>query len=200
MPDCALIIMAKAPVPGYAKTRLIPALGPAGAARLAARLLSETLAQAIAARIGAVELCCAPDTAAFAAQWGLGPVVLSAQGDGDLGQRMGRAMERRLRQGSRVILIGTDVPGLDAAYLRAAHEALDQADAVFGPAADGGYTLIGLRAPAPRLFEGIPWSTDRVMAVTRERLAESGLRHLELPMLFDVDEPGDLIHVPAAWL
>jgi len=70
---------------------------------------------------------------------------------------------------------------------------------VFGPAADGGYALVGLRRPAPGLFHGMRWSHARVMAQTRERLAALGLRHAELPLLHDIDEPADLVHLPADW-
>jgi len=160
------------------------------------------VAQAIEADIGEVELCCAPDTkhAVFVELARDARVTLTVQGDGDLGQRMARAIERTLASGSRAILIGTDAPALDAAVLRSACRALDAADAVFAPAADGGYALVGLRRSAPRLFEDIPWSTPRVMALTRQRLAESGIVQVELPQLFDVDEPADLVHVPAHWL
>ena len=201
----AVIVMAKAPVAGYAKTRLIPALGADGAARLAQRFLLETVRQAMASGVGEVELCCAPDRhhpafAEIASQAGL---ALTDQGGGDLGARMARAIDRRLGAGlgvgNRAILIGTDVPALDADVLRRAQQALADHDAVFAPTLDGGYALIGLRQPAAPLFDAMPWSTDQVMAVTRGRMLALGLRHVELPMLADVDEPADLVHVPAQW-
>lgn len=197
-----LIVMAKAPVAGFAKTRLIPALGAAGAARLAQRLLDETLKQARAAGLGEFELCCAPDAthAAFVDQQLRGGMRLSVQGRGDLGARMAQAVCRGLAEAHQVILIGTDAPQLDAAYLQAAGAALADSDAVLGPALDGGYALIGLRRPAPRLFEAMPWSTERVLALTRERLGECGLRWVELPPLHDIDEADDLAHLPAGWL
>jgi rSAM/selenodomain-associated transferase 1 len=198
---CRVVVMAKAPVAGHAKTRLVPRLGADGAARLAERMLTHAVAQALAARIGAVELCCAPDAShpAFIRFAGHG-VQFSGQGDGDLGARMQRAIERARRDADAAIVIGTDTPALDAAYLRRARDALVHHDAVFGPAADGGYTLVGLRVPAPQLFDAVPWSTSSVMAVTRERLAAGGLRHAELPTLHDIDEPADLRHLPADWL
>jgi uncharacterized protein len=199
-PCTQLIVMAKAPVPGFAKTRLIPALGADGAARLAARLLEHTLREARAARLGAVKLACAPDTshAAFAAQRG---VALVPQGQGDLGARMQRQFEQAFAQGAaRVLVIGTDAPALDAAMLRRAADALADSDAVFVPAADGGYALIGLRRVLPSLFNDMPWSTSAVMAVTRQRLAQAALRHVELPTVHDIDEAGDLAHLPAGWL
>ena len=204
---CRVIVMAKAPLPGLAKTRLAPALGLAGAASLARRLLQHALAQALAAGIGPVELCGEPDARhpAFADADPSGQVLASAQGSGDLGQRMARALQRALAQGQPALLIGSDAPALDAAALRQAAQALQDQDAVFGPTADGGYALVGLRSGLPAaavdaLFCQMPWSTDRVMALTRDRLAAQGLRHAELPLLFDIDEPADLVHLPSGWL
>ena len=198
MSRCAVVVMAKAPLAGYAKTRLIPALGAAGAAALAERLLDHAVAQALAAALGPVTLCVTPDRShpAFvrlARQPGIG---LADQGTGDLGQRMHRAFEAALQPPvDRVLLIGTDAPALDAAVLQAAAAGLATHDAVFVPALDGGYALLGLRRPAPALFEGMAWSTAEVMARTRERLAAAGLRALELEALADVDEPADLVHL-----
>lgn len=198
MKPCAVIVFAKAPSAGHAKTRLIPALGASGAARLAEHLLRNTLEQALAAAIGPVELCVTPDRnhPAFIAALERLPVALTEQGEGDLGLRMARAFERVLSTQAGALLIGTDAPALDAAYLRQAAQALDAADAVFGPAADGGYTLVGLKRPAPELFAGMQWSHPRVMADTRERVGAQRLHHVELPMLHDIDEPADLVHVP----
>jgi hypothetical protein len=201
MSGCAVIVMAKAPLPGFAKTRLVPALGADGAAALAARLLDHAVAQALAAGLGAVDLCCAPgpDHPAWRALAGRHGLVLSDQGDGDLGLRMRRALDRHLRRGTAALLFGTDVPALDAATLRRAAAALESHDAVFVPAHDGGYALVGLRRAAPSLFEHVPWSTDRVMAITRARLAAAGLRHAELPAVHDIDDAADLVHLPADW-
>lgn len=200
MSTTTTIVMAKAPLPGFAKTRLIPALGADGAAALAARLLDHALQQALAAALGPVDLCCAPDAAhpALARHAGRPGLVLSAQGDGDLGARMARAFARWLPHGP-VLMTGTDAPALDAAVLHQATAALQTVDAVFVPALDGGYALIGLRQPAPTLFEGIAWSTAQVMAQTRTRLATAGLRHVELAPLPDIDEPADLVHLPPGW-
>jgi glycosyltransferase A (GT-A) superfamily protein (DUF2064 family) len=112
---------------------------------------------------------------------------------------MAQALNRALADSPRVLLIGTDAPALDAAMLQRAALALDDADAVFVPALDGGYALVGLRQPAPSLFDGMAWSTARVMADTRQRLATAGLRHVELPPLHDIDGPADLVHLPAGW-
>ena len=194
-----VIVMAKAPVAGFAKTRLIPALGAEGAAALAARLLDAAVTQAAA--FGAVDLCCAPDARhpAFQRLANTQGTVLSEQGDGDLGARMARAFERHLAQHSAALMIGTDAPSIDAAMLQQASDALSDADAVFIPALDGGYALIGLRRPAPALFGGMAWSTATVMADTRERLRAAGLHHIELPAVADIDEPADLQHLSSGW-
>ena len=199
--SCAVIVMAKAPLAGFAKTRLIPALGAQGAATLAECLLDRTLGHALAAQLGTVDLCCAPDTShpALARHATWRGTALSCQGEGDLGARMARAFDRWLARADRVLVIGTDAPALDAAMLRRAAEALDDADAVFVPALDGGYALIGLRCAAPTLFSGMAWSTASVMADTRERLAAAGLSHIELPPVADIDEPADLAHLPPEW-
>jgi rSAM/selenodomain-associated transferase 1 len=199
---CVVIVMAKAPVPGYAKTRLIPALGAVGAAQLAGRLLQHAVGAALQSKLGLVDLCCAPDRHHPLLQ----PIrhsaglSLSDQGEGDLGDRMSRAFERWWPLADRILMTGTDAPGLDAQMLQHAAGCLDDADAVFVPAVDGGYALVGLRRPAPALFQGVPWSTDRVMHATRQHLAAAGLRHVELESLSDIDEPADLVHVPADWL
>jgi uncharacterized protein len=191
----AIVVMAKAPVAGLAKTRLAPALGAEGAAALAQRLLVHATEQAVAAGIGPVELCVAPDTthevfAALQQRFGLS---LHPQGDGDLGTRMHRAF---VRHGGPMLLVGSDIPALDATLLRRAATLLATHDAVVVPAHDGGYALVGLRAPCAALFEGMHWSVPTVMAATRERLRAAGLRHAELPAVHDIDLPADLVHLP----
>ena len=200
--SCLLIIFAKAPVAGYAKTRLAPALGHDLAARLASRMLDHALSSALASGIGPVELCCSPDVAHPQFQQAAKEpgVALTHQGDGDLGQRMARAFARGLARHRRVVLIGTDTPALDAVVLRKAAAALNDHDAVFAPASDGGYVLIGLSRLAPELFDGIDWSTEKVMAQTHVRASTLALSLCELPTLDDVDEPQDLIHIPGGWL
>ena len=203
MTACTVILMAKAPVAGFSKTRLIPALGAEGAAALAGRLLARAVAQALEAGLGPVELCCTPDAAhpAFRPHVaGRAGLRLSEQGSGDLGARMARALDRVLEVASRALLIGTDAPGLDAAMLRHAAAALATHPAVFVPAFDGGYALIGLRAPVPALFDGMTWSHAQVMQHTRDRLRAAGLDHTELPPVHDIDEPADLVHLPRGWL
>jgi len=115
--------------------------------------------------------------------------VLKAQRPGDLGQRMHAVF---VAAEQALLLVGSDCPGLDAPHLQQAAQRLLAGDeAVFTPAEDGGYVLVGLRRPQAELFTGIDWSTDRVMAQTRERLQRLGLRYSEMPMLWDVDRPED---------
>ena len=210
--NTALIIFAKAPVAGQAKTRLMPALGAEGAARLAQQLLMHAVQQAAQVPWAALELCVSPDTShpAFAQAQNRahekaqgtapGRLTLSLQGDGDLGQRMHRALLRGLSRHAAVLLMGTDAPGLNATVLQEAAQALLTHDAVFVPALDGGYALVGLRRPAPELFEGMVWSTPEVMAHTRQRARQAGLQWAELPALADIDEPADLVHLPSDWV
>jgi rSAM/selenodomain-associated transferase 1 len=199
-----IAVFAKAPQPGLAKTRLAPALGAAGAAALAWRLLDHAVAQAVAAGLGRVTVWAAPDAShpAFTRLRAQFDLRLAVQASGDLGARMAAAFEQTLcaEPGTPVLLMGSDAPALGAAQLRRAAAVLRERPAVFVPALDGGYALVGLSTPAPALFNGMVWSTPRVMAQTRLRLAAAGLAHAELPAVADIDEPADLKHVPAGWL
>lgn len=190
MPEVA--VLAKAPVPGFAKTRLIPVLGESGAAALQRRLLDHTLRMAVSAAIGPVTLWCAPDTAhaAFTEAHRRFGVRLASQPTGDLGVRMLAAFEAAAPK--TLVLIGTDCPCLTADDLRAATAALAAgSEAVIAPAEDGGYGLIGATRPIPELFEAMPWSTARVAGLTRERAAAAGLGLAELRTVWDVDTPVD---------
>jgi rSAM/selenodomain-associated transferase 1 len=192
---CAVIVMARAPVPGAAKTRLIPALGADGAARLAHWLLDRTVRAALDSALGPVTLCATPGPGHPAIAAWRAEARLVDQGGGDLGARMARALHAALQEQPAALLVGTDAPRLDAAVLREAAAALARGDAVFVPAFDGGYALVGLRRPAPTLFDAMPWSTPQVMALTRERLRAAGLTHVELAPLHDIDVPADLVHL-----
>lgn len=193
----AVAILAKAAVPGFAKTRLIPALGAHGAAALQARLIERTVATACAANIGPVTLWGAPDTKAFAELGQKYPIRLARQPDGDLGERMRVAAE----DCCPALMIGTDCPALEPAHLQDAAAALrDGTDVVIIPAEDGGYVLIGLQHPARALFENMPWGTASVMAETRRRAGDLGLALHELSALWDVDVPADLERLRATGL
>lgn len=202
MSGCAIAIFARAPLPGAAKTRLIPALGAVGAAHLAQRMLDHTMKQAVAASIGPVTLYCTPDIAdpLLVAAAGRHGVALAAQGEGDLGARMHRALLTGLVTQAASIVVGTDCPALDATVLRHAAQALTSHAAVFVPATDGGYVLAGITQPSSGLFEAIAWSTDAVMTQTRTRLVQLGIVAAELAPMHDIDVPADLMHVPKEWL
>ena len=188
-----IAILAKAPIPGLAKTRLIPHLGADGAAVLQRWLLRRTLATALAAELGPVTLWCAPETEHpdFVACQALGPVRLCRQPDVDLGGRMHAAVAASSSPVGTLV-IGTDCPALTPDILREAAAALREREAVVVPAEDGGYVLIGLKQPALAVFQRVDWSTDKVMAQTRQRLWEAGLPWLELAPLWDVDRVEDV--------
>ena len=188
----AVAVLAKAPLPGFAKTRLIPALGAAGAALLQARLVERAVATACAAVIGPVTLWATPDEShplfqAIGAHLG---VALARQSDGDLGTRMLAAIAAA---NAPALVIGTDCPALTSEHLRAAADVLrGGGDAVVIPTEDGGYALIGMRAPARALFSDMHWSAPSVMDETRRRLRALGLTWQEPVTLWDVDLPEDL--------
>ena len=188
----AVAILAKAPLPGLAKTRLAPALGADGAAALQGRLIERTVETARAADIGPVTLWAAPDQdhPTFQTLAALFGVALARQPDGDVGARMLAALAAAP---GPALVIGTDCPALAPAHLRAAAEALDAGiDVVVVPVEDGGYALIGMREPEPRLFTDMPWSTADVMAETRRRLVRLSLSWREPARLWDVDLPADV--------
>lgn len=195
-----VVIFAKAPLPGFAKTRLIPALGAGGAADLARRLLMQTIDQALAAEVGPVELCVAPNMADTV--WTMpsipSSVQWSNQGEGDLGERMARASQRSLEAGESVLLIGTDCPELNDVRLRQAASALQCRDATLFPTFDGGYALLGLNRFHPSLFSGIEWSTDTVAFDTMTRLKALNWTVNCHPTVHDIDEPADLKWLPAS--
>lgn len=182
-------------MPGQVKSRLVPLLGEAGAARLCARMVDKTLATALAAGFEPVELYCSPRVGErfFATRRNRFGIRLRSQGRGDLGERMYRAFKRVLRRHPYAVLIGSDCPALRPADLRAAARALHAgADAVIAPAEDGGYPLIGLRRISRRLFDGIPWGGPQVLARTRRRMKALRWRWKELRTLWDVDRPEDV--------
>lgn len=188
-----IVVVAKAPVAGTVKTRLAPRLGAAGAARLHEDLVRRTLRTALEAAVGPVELCAAPsvDHPFFAACARDYAIEVSEQGEGDLGDRMARAIGRITEAGVRAVLIGADCPALDATYLRAAVRALDRHDVVLGPAEDGGYVLVGARRLVPEMFRGLQWGTETVLEDTRRRLRDANACWFELATLWDLDRPED---------
>jgi uncharacterized protein len=191
----AVALFAKTPRAGFSKTRLSPPLTPDEAAAVARTCLEETLRRFPAAVSGAWTLFLdgepEPWIAHLAAEHG---VALAPQGAGDLGARLQRAFGALFAAGARrAVAIGSDSPTLDPARITEALERLDGADAVLGPASDGGYYLIGIRPGREALLEGIPWSTDAVAASTRDRAAREGWRLAELEAWYDVDDAEGLL-------
>ena len=189
----AVGVFARAPVPGEAKTRLVPVLGEDAAAELHGLLVRRALATAKESGVGEVILWCSPDAghpffARCAADFG---VALRAQSGGHLGERMASALADMLGANRRALLIGSDCPALKADDLREAARSLATHEAVLQPAEDGGYVMVGLSQAAPSLFEGIRWGEASVMKDTRSRLRTAKLRWRELPMRWDVDRPED---------
>lgn len=195
MPDAPVLgVFVKAPVPGRVKTRLAADIGPARAAALYRRLGRQVVASTASNRHQTVVWYAPRTCGRLVRAWldGLGVTRFRAQPAGDLGRRLRGAFARHFREGARrVILIGSDCPGVDARLVSRALAALDECDLVLGPAQDGGYYLIGLRVPAPELFHRIAWSTQAVLEQTLAQARALGLRVALLPLLRDVDTASD---------
>ncbi len=205
-PAWTLVVFARAPRAGQVKTRLIPALGVAGATRVHRALMRQTLARACAARGARVELWIAgsPDHAFVRRCTQRYPVALHQQHGADLGERIAHAMRAALARTPaprRCVLIGSDCPAQSAQDLEQAAVALRSHDLALQPALDGGYVLIGLTDPHPALFEAIPWGSRQVCAQTEARAASLGLSVARLRALPDLDTEEDLRQALASgWL
>jgi len=190
-----ILVFGRSPIPGRAKTRLIPALGPQGAADLYALLLEHALTTACAANADGVTLWLdaeplADEVVVLAGRHG---IEIAVQVPGDLGLRMHDALSRTLASGALPLLMGSDVPALTPATLEQAATLLRGGrDVVLAPALDGGYGLIGVTRSLPALFEAMPWSTESVLAETRARCTRGGIDLVELEAVWDLDEPADL--------
>lgn len=196
-----IVIFAKAPIPGFCKTRLIDVLGAEGAAALAKKMLCRTVSIAQEANIGPVELCVTPDPdhPCLRSLDLAGKVVWSRQSEGDLGARMAAAVERTLDDGENVLCIGTDCLELEVRHLKDAARALHHVPVVIAPALDGGYVLIGLSQFESSIFQNMMWSTDSVFRETIGRIDLLGWRVTQLETLRDIDEPEDLAFLPDAF-
>ncbi len=184
------------PVAGTTKTRLIPALGASGAAHVSKKLTEHALQHA---RQSGYPLALHGTGASRQTleQW-LGTPCQLQQGE-DLGARMRRAIAEAAATGAtRLILMGSDCPALTTEIICEGFALLDSHDVVFGPAVDGGYYLIGMRALHQQLFDDMSWSHDQVLAQSLTRLGT--LSHGLLPPLHDIDTPADLIHLPPGFL
>ena len=208
-PRRRISVFTRVPVPGAAKTRLVPPLTPAEAAALQ-RAMTEDLLDRLARSLDAGapglfsrEVRCdrepVPGSLDIPARW-----VVVPQGPGDLGERLARAARAAQAEGlDRLVMIGSDAPLLPVPLVESAFSTLDTQDAVLAPAEDGGYVLVAVavgRLPGPAiecLFSDIPWGTAEVGRATAEAAGRAGLRFSELPLYWDVDRPEDLLRLAA---
>ncbi|MEZ5572411.1 MAG: TIGR04282 family arsenosugar biosynthesis glycosyltransferase [Halioglobus sp.] len=192
--EVLLIQFAREPQIGRVKTRMMPFLSAAQACRLHSDLTLWTTRQLLASALGPVEVIVAGDTshALFKQCQSLGVKAVRQQCGADLGQRMYNSLRDALTRYQSVILVGSDCPGIDTAYLSKAVQALQRSTVVIGPATDGGYVLIGARAIDEAIFRGISWGSDQVYASTVNVLQTVCVDWEALPCLSDIDRPEDL--------
>jgi len=196
MNDCAVVIMAKAPVPDQVKTRMIPSLGPEVVSSLYYNFLLDKIEQV--KNIDAQPfIAYTPQTElAFFRSIAPSGFNLINQVGADLGKRLINVSKRLFGQGyKKVLILDSDTPNLHIEYLKKGIEQLDKSDVVLGPCEDGGYYLIGLRTSQPLLFEDIPWSTSRVTELTMKKAQSSGLTVFLLEKWYDIDTIDDLLHL-----
>ena len=188
-PECAIAVMAKRPEPGNVKTRLCPPLTLVQAADLYEAFFLDTVSLISGIEHTDVFIAYDPETAQDFFSLILSPTVKCIpQGVGDLGKRLAGISSIVFSHGYRkVIMLASDTPHLPLDYIRMAFRQLDDTDVILGPCDDGGYYLIGLRFPAPVVFEGIPWSTSRVLDLTIERAREAGMTCELVPSCYDID-------------
>jgi uncharacterized protein len=193
--DRLIILFIKAPLPGSVKSRLAAGIGPEAAAHLYRRFILDTVDVLVETGYG-VRICYfPPDAAGLVAEMVGREWALLPQAGADLGERMANAFHDVFSAGyERAVLVGSDIPELNHAIITEAFDALERNDAVLGPAADGGYYLIGFRkeSMAPGAFHGIAWSTAAVFEETKRILEAESLRVHVLPMLHDMDSAEDL--------
>lgn len=186
-----VLLFAKAPRAGRVKTRLARQIGEQRAVALY-RAIGSSVATAVAGTHPLTVWFDPPGAEEEMRAW-LGDHEFRPQPEGDLGERMACAFREHFARGEQpVIAIGADVPGITAAVIADAERLLKQAEVVLGPALDGGYYLIGLRAPREELFQGMPWGSARVLRATEERCERLGLSAARLDPLRDLDTPEDL--------
>ncbi|MEH2289912.1 TIGR04282 family arsenosugar biosynthesis glycosyltransferase [Nostoc sp.] len=195
-PKHHLIIFTRYPEPGKTKTRLIPVLGNVGAANLQREMTEHTIFQVQELQKASplsVEVRFAGGDSQLMQDWLGLDLVYQSQGEGDLGLRMARSLFDAFQAGAeKVIIIGTDCPGVNAQILATAFKKLHAFELVLGPAIDGGYYLIGLRQPIPELFVNIEWGTAQVFQKTVDIAQKLNLSYVDLLPLADVDRPEDL--------
>ena len=181
-------VFAKPPVPGRVKTRLIPAVGAEGAARLAEAFLADTIAL-LEAVPGVMVVVATTEPLAVP---GVPPERVWLQGDGPLGDRIERILRRGLELAPSAVALGADSPDLPPRVVRDALRALNTHDAVLGPTPDGGFYLLGVRRCPPGLLRSVPWSSSETAAATERALSVHGATCERAPPWRDVDLPADL--------
>jgi rSAM/selenodomain-associated transferase 2/rSAM/selenodomain-associated transferase 1 len=191
-----LILFTRFPVAGHTKTRLSSRLGAEGAAHLQREMTEHVLARVwpLLKRRGVnLEVRFDSGSEADMRRWLGNGFSYVSQGNGDLGERMSRAStEAFAARAHAVVIIGADCPELDSVLIERSLDALRTNRLVFGPAKDGGYYLIGLNAATQQVFEGIPWSTSKVLTMSVAQARQIGVEPFLLPELSDVDKPADL--------
>jgi uncharacterized protein len=191
-----LVVFTRFPEAGKTKTRLIPFLGAEAAANLQRQMTEHTITQVNQLKTStnvSVEVCFAGGDVSLMQTWLGNDLIYQPQGDGDLGERMTRSLTHAFTDNAvKVVIIGTDCPGIDIDILTSAFTHLDTSDVVLGPAVDGGYYLIGLRYPHPELFININWGTSHVFQQTLDIAQKLSLSVTQLIYLTDIDHPEDL--------
>ena len=210
--DVTIVMLAKAPIPGFAKTRLIPALGEIGAGVVAQNLLKHAFQQAISTTGAKLHLALTPGPAdsvwqEYSELVNLQNVELlthqlslSQQADGDLGQRLIAACQQLDDDQQSIVVMGTDCPALDSDLIEDAIDKLKQYDAILQPVHDGGYALLAMKQFNRQVFENIRWSSEATAEDTRQQFRKLGWSWYELNPVSDIDEGDDLIHCPREWL
>lgn len=187
-----LIIFTRYPEVGKTKTRLIPALGEAGAAKLQQKLTEYTVQEASKVAVNC-RIYFSGGNQELMREWLGDSYAYYPQSEGDLGEKLIAALEETCSENvEKVVIIGIDCPDLNADLIKQAFSELSDKDVVLGKAEDGGYYLIGLRDCIPALFQGITWGTDQVLQQTVAIAEKLGLEMSFLPMLNDIDTPEDL--------
>jgi uncharacterized protein len=192
----ALIVFAREPVPGRVKTRLIPRLGAAGAARLADAFVVDAMTKGAALNSGKLVIAGTSPGPVRESKYLRGlarrfGAELIDQGRGDLGVRMARALAPYVNA-SGAVLIGTDTPSLPWEFIRQSMDSLRRAPVVVAPALDGGYYLVGARGQVPDIFRSITWGGKKVLKQTLTRLRRLDIRYRLGPWWYDIDQPWDL--------
>jgi rSAM/selenodomain-associated transferase 1 len=188
-------VFVRHPVPGRVKTRLALDLGDQAACELYRAMVADCIAAVMACGLRLFLFHDGQDAAGLPPEWAAAAVTLFRQEGDSLGERMSAAFERSFSAGAEgVILTGSDIPGIDAGLLRSALESIEDHDAVFSPALDGGYCLVASKRVCfnSGMFRGISWSTSRVMEMTVAACAAHGVSYRLLEPRRDIDTREDL--------